>query len=542
VDIRRALKTVGDDETTGVNILCANIDSPLEIMARKIGISTTFSFRLPRGKDGFLATNTLFATTLLVVRAFQALSGKRRLPSTLSSLLKESGFSKQRLDALETSVRNNCRNSDYVVILFGPSSKAAAIDLESKLSEAALIAPSLSDYRNFAHGRHNWLNRYSQATWVISLAGPGEGALAEKTLSLLPDRVLTTRVDLGEDFGVAQLLGIHFSIQLIAWIGDELEVDPGRPRIPQFGRRLYHLSTKASSSTVPISTNHAVRRKLGSVTNDDRLHEIKQGYSRFRRRLSRAQLHGLVLDYDGTLVSVEDRATPPTKEICAQLVRILDGGVPIGIATGRGDSVRMALATSIPTKRHKRVLIGYNNATQVGLLSDDALPSDKRTDNAELLQFLDVAAREGSLKKRAKIRIYPAQVTIRPDEIAAIDEMWKDLSALVQNQELTSIKLTMSTHSIDVLPASASKRDLLHAMSRQFDIDATRILCIGDSGLWPGNDAELLSTEYSLSVDQVSRDPDSCWNLLPPRCDPISGTLHYLSKLNPAAGHISMVL
>lgn len=137
VDIRRALKTVGDDETTAVNILCASVDSPLEIMARKIGISTTFSFGLPRGKDGFLATNTLFATTLLVVRAFRALSGQRRLPKTLSSLLKASGFSKPRMDALEASVRNNCRNSDYVVILFGPSSKAAAVDLESKLSAAA---------------------------------------------------------------------------------------------------------------------------------------------------------------------------------------------------------------------------------------------------------------------------------------------------------------------------------------------------------------------------------------------------------------------
>ena len=33
-------------------------------------------------------------------------------------------------------------------------------------------------------------------------------------------------------------------------------------------------------------------------------------------------------------------------------------------------------------------------------------------------------------------------------------------------------------------------------------------LCIGDRGQWPGNDFELLSTPFSLSVDEISNDPD----------------------------------
>jgi len=44
---------------------------------------------------------------------------------------------------------------------------------------------------------------------------------------------------------------------------------------------------------------------------------------------------------------------------------------------------------------------------------------------------------------------------------------------------------------------------------------AEKCLCIGDKGKWPGNDFELLNTPYSLSVNEVSLDPHTCWNLAP---------------------------
>lgn len=39
--------------------------------------------------------------------------------------------------------------------------------------------------------------------------------------------------------------------------------------------------------------------------------------------------------------------------------------------------------------------------------------------------------------------------------------------------------------------------------------------CTGGKGRKPGNDHELLGTRHSLSVDEASDDPSSCWNLLP---------------------------
>ena len=41
-----------------------------------------------------------------------------------------------------------------------------------------------------------------------------------------------------------------------------------------------------------------------------------------------------------------------------------------------------------------------------------------------------------------------------------------------------------------------------------------KIMCIGDKGKLPGNDFELLTQPYSLSVDMVSDDMKTCWNIL----------------------------
>src|SRR5260370_29648479 len=45
----------------------------------------------------------------------------------------------------------------HFIVLHSPSLDAAAWDLESKFSEAALGSIQVADYRNFAHGRHHWI-------------------------------------------------------------------------------------------------------------------------------------------------------------------------------------------------------------------------------------------------------------------------------------------------------------------------------------------------------------------------------------------------
>jgi hypothetical protein len=65
-------------------------------------------------------------------------------------------------------------------------------------------------------------------------------------------------------------------------------------------------------------------------------------------------------------------------------------------------------------------------------------------------------------------------------------------------------------------------------------------LCIGDKGHWPGNDCDILSTPYSLSVDEVSPDPKSCWNLAPAGHRCVQATDDYLRALHVASGFFTL--
>ena len=77
------------------------------------------------------------------------------------------------------------------------------------------------------------------------------------------------------------------------------------------------------------------------------------------------------------------------------------------------------------------------------------------------------------------------------------------------------VKVFRSGHSVDVIAKTTSKRAVLQQVRMLTNADAHEVLCIGDKGRWPGNDSELLAEFPSLSVDEVSTDGETCWNLAP---------------------------
>ncbi len=93
------------------------------------------------------------------------------------------------LDNLETSLAQ-MGVRQHLVVLFGELGRPAAIDLESKFSEVGLASVQLADFRNFAHGRHNWLDKHLSNTVVVSIEIGQEAALASRTLRLLPNGAL----------------------------------------------------------------------------------------------------------------------------------------------------------------------------------------------------------------------------------------------------------------------------------------------------------------------------------------------------------------
>ena len=68
--------------------------------------------------------------------------------------------------------------------------------------------------------------------------------------------------------------------------------------------------------------------------------------------------------------------------------------------------------------------------------------------------------------------------------------------------------------------------------------DPAHTLCIGDYGNVEGNDYELLTTKYSLSVDRVSKNAECCWNIAPSGMKGLDATIYYLSRLTVTDGVI----
>jgi hypothetical protein len=99
-----------------------------------------------------------------------------------------------------------------------------------------------------------------------------------------------------------------------------------------------------------------------------------------------------------------------------------------------------------------------------------------------------------------------------------------------------------SSHSIDVLLTGYRKDAVVDAVRAAAGHDDGRVIRIGDRGSWPGNDFDLLSDSLGLSVDEVSRDPDRCWNISPPGLVGPQATLYYLDRLVSSDGQLKLDL
>jgi len=120
------------------------------------------------------------------------------------------------------------------------------------------------------------------------------------------------------------------------------------------------------------------------------------------------------------------------------------------------------------------------------------------------------------LKKRFTFTLRPLQLTVEKNDIDNWQWLRNFIKEKVEIHRYSDIQLLESSHSIDIiLRPQVSKLNILQHCLNICERKglATNIVCIGDKGRYPGNDYELLATEYSLSVDEVSSDPDTCWNL-----------------------------
>lgn len=538
VDIVAAFDAVVAREPRQLAILCGKADSPLATAARAYPFADLVVYPSPAGRDGFLATNSLLAFVTLFARAYVAEFSHRdssfeRESNVLLGLLREADRWEQWKASLQP-----VWDRATTLVLHGPTTRVGAVDLESKFTESAIGSLQIADFRNFAHGRHHWLAKRADQSAVIAFVSAADEELAQKTLNLIPTSIPQVRLSLVGSPESAMVASLIAALKITGWAGEARNVDPGRPGVPDFGRKLYHLPLPKPAcrhSAQPITDNDvvAIERKAGlpidRLEEQESLPRWSEHLRAFRSKLERAHFAGVILDYDGTLVDSRSRFAPPSEAIAAELSRILLSGARIGVATGRGSSVKRDLRTVVPRECWDRVLVGYYNGAELGLLSDDIAPDSTGTVCEALSAVADALRSQPELMDIAIQTDRKYQITLEARRSTPEGRLW-DLAyqvLLLTNQ--LHLTVTRSSHSVDVVAPNVTKLNVLHRLHS--DYPATNWLAIGDRGRWPGNDYELLKTPYALSVDELSVDSETCWNLAPRGQRGIGVTLIYLRAL-----------
>jgi hypothetical protein len=242
----------------------------------------------------------------------------------------------------------------------------------------------------------------------------------------------------------------------------------------------------------------------------------------------------VVFDYDGTLCDEHDRFKGIGEDITSELIRLLDNDGFIGIATGRGGSVRTDLRRVFPKRFWSRILVAYYNGSYLADLSEGRDLKTSSENCSKLESFGHDICSHPVISEVAECKVNAHQVSVWPHAAAKGDFLWNLIHQIATSRGLVAVR---SSHSIDVVNAHISKRCLLEQI-KSFLPDGRSVLTIGDKGKWPGNDFDLLRTPYSLSVDEVSADPDTCWNIAPHGHRGVQATLAYLSWLStrPSGG------
>lgn len=517
-DILAAARHAALSEYREVLGLCARTDTALAAELAPVRHAAVMEFDNPAGKDGFLATNSLLLTCVLLARAYGA-----ELPETLPA------FSDHSSGEISSTAAFKQR---AFVALAGGWATAAAADFESKWGEAGLGTVTILDPRNFAHGRHFGALRRADDTAIVGLATSDEKSALDRTLGVFPDAISTTCLA-SPLSGAAGALDLLIRVMLVT--GDVATgdgVDPGRPRVPQFGRRLYHAGMGVQR-TEPMAGPEDlwIKRKLSSAVWDNAPDETRAEWRRlchvWRKGAEQTSIGAVAFDYDGTLCEADERLGPPSEKVAAALMRLIEMGVAVGVATGRGGSVLEALRSVLPESVWQRIWIGMYNGGRLQRL-DDPEPEHGEV-NPEIVRASEMLSASPVLSRLARFSLQPGQVCVRP-AVPLPDAL---LLRFVKEELVCSglaVDVRASGHTVDVVSREVTKLSVVKRLQEHLAPGAA-VMTIGDQGQSGGNDERFLGHPLGLSVEYASSRFDACWNVAPPGARRTVALLGYLAAV-----------
>lgn len=459
--------------------------------------------KIPSPKDGFLATSSVIAMAVSIARAFGF-----ELPPELKF---ESGIAREPL-----RVRT--------VIVGGALQRAAMVDLDTRLAETGLSASQTADLRNFAHGRHVGLSRNSESTTVVVFSDPSSEALANRTVEILPVGTDVRRLHSTLSYPASAIELFGHSMHVVDATGSVQGVDPARPGVEKFGRELYRLSAGKSISMARLDP---VERKLAAAGlhrgHFDKARHLLQEWLAAIRDVSIA---GLVLDYDGTCCATDRRSEGPDPHVGEKLRELIEQGLPVAFASGRGQSLVTDTQEWIPKEYWATTWVGLYNGAQIGTLEK---PPEEECVGHSALQEACARLKAEEWGPEFEVEHRSNLVSLRSEGEFSGVQLLPSVSAILERYPRLNLKVMASGHTVDVVLPETSKSAVVELL---LGLGLHEIMAIGDQGQRDGNDYELLAaTPWSLSVDRVSADLSRCWNF---GAGPETGPpllLRYLNKL-----------
>lgn len=483
-------------------------------------------------KDSFLATHSLVSSVVALLIASNRASDDpvERLEDTFkATALAELGpDQRQHADTMFGSLNAD----DTLLIIADPQVASVSSLLETSAWEASICPVQLTDFRNFAHGRHTWLHHRPDRTLILALTGHDSEELWERTAQILPPGTRHVAAKFGNCGRFQNAVGLVRGLVWIAAMGRAVGIDPGKPGIADFGRSLYKddsLPRLSEKLAPPVR-----QKRAATLERDDPNCDGKGILAADRDRVARltsASIGGIVFDYDGTLVTTEQRLEPPAEVLLRELERLHGLGVRLAIATGRGGSAGEMLRKVLPPAMQPHVLMGYYNGGYMRRLDIDIRvhPPEEAPEIVETAAWL--ASRSDLFIEAVKGEHSRVQVSVQLDNVRDPERFSREL-ATCEPMAAGAVRVTRSGHSLDLIPAGSSKINVADSLAQDLAADVV-VLRLGDQGARAGNDNELLTHPYGISVQEVCGRDDGCWSLFGAQVTGPDALLRLLQALKP---------
>jgi len=283
--------------------------------------------------------------------------------------------------------------------------------------------------------------------------------------SKFPSGIPTLTMPLSGADPVHLIAGLVAQMHPVAAVGRELGADPGRPEVPTYGREI-HYANLQDVIPLPLSAGPSEEQSkyevLGAHWPSQRDHGTMRRAARAFADSTRAQrFKAVVFDYDGTLCSSQSKDGPPPPNVVEHLVRLMRGGIVVGIASGRGGSIQKCLSDVLPPDVLPKIRLGLYNG---GWISSADAPPIPREETSELLSHVTrIVVRLKSLGVPILTHrtTHPYQVSVRFREGLATDSMWSVIADALRQAGLDLSTMVRSKHSVDILAHGVSKSALV---------------------------------------------------------------------------------